>query len=242
MNAHPAVSFRGRSRGFTLLEMMVTLAVFVLLSAAIFGIISGVLKSAASLQDNQNRADQVMALRTFMNRELTALPGGSLLMSYRRGNGEGLDQNGILFGTSGFLTAIDAKLQPNGLYNLRMATFSDDQKGQDPVTTFLNDINTDDASLSWRSLIRDVQHVDWKFQQLNNTEWADFWNNTTAKPNLVEFTFQIAGELKPSTMDFWIPPIVAPSTIVPTSTVSAGGTVAPNTPPTTVPATTHVLP
>jgi prepilin-type N-terminal cleavage/methylation domain-containing protein len=36
-------------RGFTLIEMMITLAVFILLAGAVFGIMTGVLQSTSAL-------------------------------------------------------------------------------------------------------------------------------------------------------------------------------------------------
>jgi prepilin-type N-terminal cleavage/methylation domain-containing protein len=209
MNSLAPLPHIRRSGGFTLVEMIITLMVFVLLSAAIFGIITGVLKSAGSLQDNQNRGDQVMALQAFIQRELGGLPGQSSLVSYRRGDGEGLDQNGIIFGSAGTFHALDAKIQANGLYTLRLANFSG-APGTNALTAFQTDVTTDEPSLVWTKLIPDVQHLSWKFEAINAPTWLDLWDSASLKPNLVEFSIQIAGELQPSVMDFWIPPIFSP--------------------------------
>jgi len=211
--------FRGqRVRGFTLVEMLITLSVFVLLSAAIFGIVTSVLTSAQSLQTNQDRGDQVMALNAFLKNQLEGLPGQSVLVSYRRGDGDGLVLTGILFGTNGFLTAIDAKIQSNGLYTLRLATYTPPiQNANSPVIFQQAITDDDDASLVWTSLIRDVQHITWKFQVLNSAPWLEQWTNLASKPNIVELSLQIAGDTRPDVMDLWIPPIYAPpsSTHVP---------------------------
>jgi len=68
-------------------------------------------------------------------------------------------------------------------------------------------ITNDDASINWSPLIRDIKAVSWKFQDLNITQWLDQWNNASAKPNLVEFSTQLAGDSQPVTMDFWLPRI-----------------------------------
>lgn len=196
-------------RAFTLVEMVITLCVFVLLSAAIFGIITGVLQSASSLQENQNRTDQTVALQAFLKKKLSGLPGQATLFSYRRGDGEGLDQNGIIFGSGSLLTAIDAKIQPNGLYLLRLTTFSADAKDGDPITLFTQLVTGNDGALPWVSLIHDVQRVDWKFLATNSTQWVDLWSNAASKPNLIELSIQSAGDLRPTVMDFWVPPIFA---------------------------------
>jgi prepilin-type N-terminal cleavage/methylation domain-containing protein len=198
----------GNRGGFTLVEMIITLTVFVILSAAIFGIVSGVLQSASSLQQNQNRADETTALRTYLDSSLNELPGGSQLTSYRRGDGEGLGQNGIIFGTDNLLTAVDAQMQANGLYTLRTCTFATTGTDANSATKFTQLVCGNDPSLSWTGLLRDVKDISWHFQELNNAVWAEEWSNASHKPNLVEFTITLAGDLQPTTMEFWLPPVV----------------------------------
>jgi prepilin-type N-terminal cleavage/methylation domain-containing protein len=220
--AAPFSAARRRSAGFTLVEMVITLTVFVLLSAAIFGIISGVLTSASTLQGNQNRQDEVAALQSFLGKKLHDLPGQSLLGSYRRGDGEGLDQNGIIFGTAYFLTAVDAKVQANGLYTLRLASFSSGTDAANGPAVFTKAVQEDDPSLAWTPLLHDVQHMAWRFEAYNAGQWSDQWMNPAIKPNLVEVSVQLAGDQNPTVMDFWIPPIY-------TATLAAPGNSTPAT-------------
>ena len=65
---------------------------------------------------------------------------------------------------------------------------------------------TDDPTLAWTPLMADIKTLDWKFLDFNATLWVELWNNPT-KPNLVEFSMQPAGDLQPTTMDFWLPKI-----------------------------------
>jgi prepilin-type N-terminal cleavage/methylation domain-containing protein len=209
MNPHvfPAAPPRS-TRAFTLVEMVITMAIFVLLAGAVFGIITGVLQSADVLQDNQNRRDEIMALQEFLKTQLDAMPANATFHSYQRGNGDGLSVNGIIFGTAGLLTAIDAKAQPNSLYTLRVATFSTSGDDIHAANVFDKAVTGDDDSLNWRDLIRDVKSVDWKFMAQNASLWTDNWPlTTTTKPNLVEFSIQLAGEAQPAVADLWIPPI-----------------------------------
>jgi prepilin-type N-terminal cleavage/methylation domain-containing protein len=199
--------------GFTLLEMMITLAIFILLAAAVFGIMTGVLQSTSTLQDNQNRRDQVAALNAFLKKKLGELPAASTLGSYQRGAGEGLVQNGILFGTANLATAIDAKAQANGYYALRLATFATGAgqgQPQDARQVLQQAVTTDDPTLAWTPLMGDIKTLDWKFLDFNQTLWLELWNSS-AKPNLIEFSMQPAGDLQPTTMDFWLPKIDAVS-------------------------------
>ena len=197
--------------GFTLMEMMITLAVFMLLAAAVFGLMMGVLQATATLQDNQNRRDQVAALNAFVEKKLTQMPARSTLGSYQRGDGEGLVQNGIIFGNNNFATAIDAKTQANGYYALRLATFltgAGQGQPQDARQVLLQAVTTDDPTLAWTPLMGDIKTLHWKFLDFNATLWVDLWSGS-AEPNLVEFSMQPAGDLQPTTMDFWLPKIEA---------------------------------
>ena len=209
MNAHatsPRIS-RRKNGGFTLLEMMITLAVFILLASAVFGLMTGVLQSSSTLLDSQNRRDEVAALNAYLKNQLSGMTARSTLVSYQRGDGEGLTQNGILFGTTNLATAIDAKVQANGYYTLRLATFATTaapDQPQDARQALLQLVTTDDPTVSWTKLLGDLKTIDWKFQDLNVTDWVEQWNAGT-NPNLIEFTMQPAGDIQPTTMDFWIP-------------------------------------
>jgi prepilin-type N-terminal cleavage/methylation domain-containing protein len=210
------------ARAFTLVEMVITMAIFVLLAGAVFGIVTGVLKSAGVLQDDQNRRDEIMALQEFLKTELNAMPGRATLNSYRRGDGEGLPVNGIIFGTAGRLTAIDAKMQPNGLYTLRVATFSHGGDNVEAANLFNQAVTGNDDSLNWRDLVRDVRQVGWKFMGANASQWSDDWALvSTNKPNLIEFSMQPAGEQRPTVTDLWIPPIVDRQLLAPPGLVPA---------------------
>jgi len=205
---HPAAAKRG---GFTLLEMMITLAIFILLAAAVFGLMTGVLQSTSTLQDNQNRRDQIAALNAFLKKKLGEMPVSSTLGSYQRGNGEELAQNGIIFGNANRATALDAKVQANGYYALRLATCATAAgpgQSQDARQVLQQAVTTNDPTLAWTPLIGDVKTLDWKFLDFNVTQWVDLWTGAN-KPNLVEFSMQTAGDLQPTTMDFWLPKIDA---------------------------------
>jgi prepilin-type N-terminal cleavage/methylation domain-containing protein len=205
-------SFRARATGFTLLEMMITLAIFILLAAAVFGILTGVLQSTSTLQDNQNHRDEVAALNAFLKKKLVEMTSTSSIASYQRGDGEGLVQNGIIFGNANLATVVDAKIQANGYYTLRLTTFATEagqNNPQDARQVLQVAVTTDDPTLTWTPLMEDIKTLDWKFLDFNATVWVDLWNSST-NPNLVEFSMQPAGDLQPATMDFWLPKITPP--------------------------------
>jgi len=216
---------RRRVAGFTLMEMVMAMTVFGLLVAMVFAMLDGMLQTTAGLQDNQNRSDQVDRLYGFINNRLKNLPADSVLVSYRRGDGDGLVQDGIIFGHGKDLTVLDAKPQSNGYYTIRLATLDPSTLPQNspalPVQLFqINVIN--DSGIVWKVLVKDVAHLSWKFLRFNNTTWDDTWADPLSVPTLVEFMVQQAADLKPSTMDFWIPRLV-PGTVVMTGVGGPNG-------------------
>jgi hypothetical protein len=189
--------------------MMISLVVLLLLAGMVFELMTGILESAATLQDNQDRGDRTAALCDFVKTKLTMMPARSTIASYSRGDGEGLIQNGIIFGNTNLATAIDGKIQPNGLYLLRVcsyATSATGQESQDARVTLTQSVTTDDPTLSWTPLIKDVKTLTWKFQDATLVQWDTTWT-TTATPNLVELDLLAGGDLQPTTLDIWVPKI-----------------------------------
>jgi prepilin-type N-terminal cleavage/methylation domain-containing protein len=226
----PSFRIVRRTRAFTLLEMVITLAIMLLLFAAVFEIMTGVFESSSTLKDNQNHRDEIVALGAFLKNELGGMSVQSAFISYRRGDGEGLDQNGIILGDEDGATAIDAKIQPNGYYTLRLVTVNADallknitvtttdaQQANLVASTLTQLVSQDDPSLQWVPLIHDIQQLKWKFQEFNVAEWDTFWPGP-GKPNIVELSLQIAGDLHPDTMDIWIPNLTPVSISAPQTT------------------------
>ncbi len=205
---------------------MITVSVFLVLSIMIFDLMSGVLQSASTLQDNQSRSDEVAALYNFVKTKLTMMPARSTIESYTRGDGEGLIQNGIVFGNTNLATAIDGKIQPDSLYLLRLSSFAIEANAQDPQDArqvLLQAASTDDPTLTWTPLLKDVKTLEWKFQDAALVQWDTTWTNTTATPNLIEFTMQPPGQTQTTTMDFWVPKINAISVHINANSGTTGG-------------------
>jgi len=213
-------------RGFTLIEMIITLCVFVLLAAMVFSIFDATLESVGTLQDNQNRQDRVEALAAWLKRSLLALPANGTLVSYHR-EGRPFHVSGIIWGAGDDLQALDLQAQANGNYTLRLATCpSPDPSspeyqfagltgtvGYSPaLARFQTQVFNDDSALSWRPLMRDLKSADWRFRVLNMPDWQDTF--TMGKPVLAQLTFQPAGTSSAIVDDFWIPPTTLPASIV----------------------------
>jgi prepilin-type N-terminal cleavage/methylation domain-containing protein len=210
--------------GFTLIEMVITLCIFVMLAAAVFGIFSATLESVGSLQDNQNHEDRAEALGAWLKQSLLALPADGTILSLHR-DGAPFQVADVIWGDDRELRALDLHLQANGLYTLRLATFSPASSSSSDASfaarAFSAQVTADDPSLEWRPLIHDLKTADWRFRLPNAAVWQDTALGT--RQLLVELTFQMAGSLSAVTDDFWIPPLQPPNNtaFAPAATVTA---------------------
>jgi prepilin-type N-terminal cleavage/methylation domain-containing protein len=205
--------------GFTLIEVLVTLMIFILLTASVFGIMTAVFQSSNALKENQNRKDEISALHAFLKNRFEGLTATDHLESYRRGEGDGLRINGIMLTTQDEIEAIDASRQANGFYDLRLAN-PVDAASLPAVTSFTQELEKNVDALAWTSLIRDVRSIEWKFQSASSPEWLDEWTSDSTKPSLVECAIQLAGEEQPTVMDFPVPHLVASPSQAPVEVAS----------------------
>ena len=194
--------------GFTLIEVIVTLSVFILLTASVFGIMSAVFESSNELQANQNRRDQISALHAYVKNCFDSLGATGGFMTYRRGDGEGLSVNGVIFMSPDGLRALDAQHQDDGLYTLRLARPG---HGNPSLADFDEELDKDHDALTWIPLIREVRSIDWKFRQSATSDWLSESPRVASKPMLIQFTIEVAGDERSSSMIFQIPNLVAPT-------------------------------
>jgi hypothetical protein len=145
------------------------------------------------------------------------VPANGTIVSYRRDTIP-FHVAGIVWGAGEDLQALDLQTQPNGEYMLRLTAYQLPSfkplwgsAPEAPLSVFMGSVMNDDPSLTWRPLVRDLKSADWRFLQLNQTQWQDVAAGT--KPILAELTFQPASVTTPVTDDFWIPPTQAPATL-----------------------------
>ena len=203
--------------GFTLIEMIITLCVFLLLAGAIFSIFGATLESASTLQDNQNREDSAQALESWLRHSFQALPADGVLISYHR-DSQALPVSGVIWGAGADLRALDLQRQPNGNDLLRMANYQPDKDDSSlrsgdalksaELTKFQEQVLSEDPALAWRPLMRDIKSMGWRFRKQSGGNWAD--TSVAGKPLVAELVFQAAGVKAAIVNDFWIPPLQPP--------------------------------
>ncbi len=221
-----------RRGGFTLIEMIITLCVFLMLAGAIFSIFGATLEGTSTLQDDQNRSDSADALSAWLRESLLELPAQGTLLSYHREH-QPFHVSGVIWGEGAQLRALDLQPQANGNYLLRycVSPVSVQETGFAGLTgtgldaqdlaKFQNLVMADDSSLNWRVIVRDLKAADWRFRQPSALVWDDV---SSGKPLFAELTFQLAGKADPVVDDFWIPPVQLPDSGTAAPAVAAPAT------------------
>ena len=210
MKAPSSISSRTGRGGFTLIEVIITLTIFVILTACVFGIMTAVFQSSNDLKANQNRRDQISAFGAYLKNRFSSLTGDDHIISYRRGNGDGLGVNGVILNVGGSFKAIDTDSQDNGLYGLRLAQPGDFDP-QPTIASFSQELDKHVSALVFVPLLADVHTIKWQFRLAQSPNWLPEWTSTTSNPDVVECSVQLAGEDSPTVFDFSIPRLTAPA-------------------------------
>jgi prepilin-type N-terminal cleavage/methylation domain-containing protein len=196
---------RSARGGFTLIEMIISLSIFLLLTAAVFTIFGATMQGASVLQDDNDRGDRTEAMAGWLKKTFLELPAASSVISYARENVP-FDVADVGWGDANHFNALDLHLQPDGRYTLRLTGATSATVDQ---ATFTRDVLQDDPSLTWRPLLRDLTAADWRFRPQGSLVWMD--SSPGGRPDVVQFTFQIAGAAHEVVDDFWIPRLVPPA-------------------------------
>jgi prepilin-type N-terminal cleavage/methylation domain-containing protein len=202
-------------RAFTLVEMVITLSVFLLLAGMVFAILISVLQATTQLEDNRDRGDTASALRAFLRTQLQEPSGDDQMMSYHL-DGNAADAGGLAYSVDGHWAALDTDPQPNGLYTLRAGRLPFSVAPN--IQLFVRDVLGRDPHIAWIVLQRDVRMFNWRFLDFKATQWTDTWQNPLGRPNLAECTYESSGQLQASVMDLWIPNVRSMVLNLPTAT------------------------
>jgi type II secretion system protein J len=185
-----------RRRAFTLVEIMVSIAIFALLAAAVYSTWVVILKSAHVAQVAAARAQRErIAIRTIED-SLTCIQSFQASIQYY----SFIIQNGDQPELS-FVARVPDVFPRNGRFdsNLRRLTFAvepdADSGGKNLVlrqNEILKDMDPDEQSTPL-VLARDVKNFLVECWDTNALDWAQEWDNTNYVPPLVRVTLTLDG-------------------------------------------------
>lgn len=184
--------------GFTLVEVMLAIAIFVFLVGGVYLTVSTSVQAGAALGDHQITQRGYDALETFLRDGFRNLPAEADMELRSRDEGRlGRSVQLIIrHATGGFgadvLDALGSNVvvavQPDGKGKARFCLMKfSDRLSEDELTRVL-------GGGGWLPLMDGVETVRWRFHDPNINEFSEIWERGRGRPDLIELTYTAAGE------------------------------------------------
>jgi prepilin-type N-terminal cleavage/methylation domain-containing protein len=231
MNTRPPISRPGirRRSGFTLVEVLIGLALFSMLVGGIFAVQKGALEVSREVVESETRTLRMHSFCELLRRTFEQMPGNAKV-NLRYYGGSGSDLTEVAFTdyplalnwpgvTAGAKTVIFRTERSVGI-GLRAAILYLDEEQADSWTKKNGDF--DETKILARITIMDgIAALGWRFyddslaspSQAGRTEeaWVNEWLvDNTRRPSEVEMALQFMDGSDPVKLVFWIPTMISP--------------------------------
>lgn len=205
--------FTQRAGGFTLIEMLLAIAIFILLASAVYIVVSVAISATTTLGNDQIEARRLGAFQDFLRRGFTNLPVEaeiSLRARSRGSLGQGMEL--VIKPAAGAFEVGSSSGQGSGVV---LGTMPDGQgKSRFSLARFPAKMDQDELNkyletVPWLPMLEDVDKVKWRFWDKNLQRFEETWDRGREHPEMIEFTFAVRGE-PPLTCLFRLPTLAAP--------------------------------
>lgn len=201
---------RRRRRAFTLVELVLALAILMMLSGVLFAIVDSTLRAASALRERQERTREVNAFLSMCRKVFQDMPGTVSFEARVIPDGKNFSTGLVFRNAPGLLwwgngentytsTVLGARTQVGGLAGIGML-----QDSEEKITDYLKDGK---ESAPWLILLPDLRDVQWRFYDPGSATWIKEWNNTAVRPTYVELTLATAEETHAYV--FRVPPVAS---------------------------------
>jgi prepilin-type N-terminal cleavage/methylation domain-containing protein len=196
-----------RHRAFTLFEVLVAIAIFMLLAGGIFASVQAAFSASNQVVSSQLEAERLAAFQQFLRRIFASLPSDAdLELKLRQAvTGDIVEVRiwpappFLKFGPGSSDGAV-ISAQPDGRGGFRVLLGYFDAEG----TADERDEQIERSH--WLELLSDVKQIRWRFAPSRNPLFEDKWTEQSGRPGLAELTLAMnnGGE---TLSQFWIPPL-----------------------------------
>jgi prepilin-type N-terminal cleavage/methylation domain-containing protein len=195
-----------RSGGFTLFEVLISIAIFLLLAGGIFAAVSAAFTGSTQVVTSQLETERFEAFQQFVRKLYISLPADATIELRQRKTGDRGDVVEVLiWPVAGFAQfGVDAKdglalsAIPDGAGGFKMSIgyFRSEDTPQER--------EDDIQRTSWLPLLPDVKQIRWRFAPARNPVFVDTWHSENGRPGIAELslTMKDGGS---SVSDYWIP-------------------------------------
>lgn len=197
-----------RSRGFTLLEVLLSVAIFLLIAGAIFTTVGVGVRSTAQLGRHRLEAERLDTLLTFFREAFANLPSHAELAVRTRDLGGGFPTSELLIRQAAGLFSLFDQRGAGTVIRVQ----SEGKSGVLALKKFRNDLSEAERDQAigeragWTPLLGEVREIRWRFQDPLFNDLMEKWDFGQGRPRLVEMTLWLTGE-RPIVARFWIPEV-----------------------------------
>lgn len=195
---------------FTLLEVIISMAVFSIVAGGLFGVVQASLRAADELETTQREARRTAAFIELCRKTLATLPPQATLRGDWAEDANPPVQElefrnaPLIFSWGGTalnygFTTIGIRAQEDGKFSLAISR-SDfappDEAATGMPTQSDSTLEPDEQGRYWLVLVPDLEWVQWRFFDSHINDWADMWQSTS-RPQLIELEFLLPGDTVP---------------------------------------------
>ena len=200
----------GLRSGFTMIEMVVVLVIFVLLAGGIYTVVNSAIGASAGLSDENVRVQRLDAFISLLRRTFLNLPATAQITGGVRNDGGHpiaeivlRDAPGVFAWGNGGPAAgtvlLSAVPRLGGGSQFSLLTLPGNLGEQELRDAVRNG--------KWLRLLPDLREARWRFYDESQQDWREDWPEGMGRPPLVELSFTTLGEEIPRTYVFWLPPV-----------------------------------
>lgn len=197
---------------FTLLEMILSVALTGLLALSAFALTNGAIQMGAEVSDDQRRTLEVQRCLEVFRSHIESLPGNTRFELLAEGSGAGrllelriygapeAFQVGGILARSDAVSIISEEIENEGVsLSLRYDTFVD------------RDESVDSRHLT---LLSGLSKAVWRFYSPIEDDWVTEWEEVQGRPRFIELDLVLAENNDQIRTVFWLPPVANPKNVI----------------------------
>jgi prepilin-type N-terminal cleavage/methylation domain-containing protein len=197
-----------RRRGFTLFEVLIAIAIFVLLAGGIFSSVRAAFMASTQVVTSQFDSERLNAFQQFLRKVFIGMPSdGRLELKLRQlaGLGDVVEvrmwpaPEFLQFGTNpGDGAALSAQPDGHGGFRMMLGFF----RAKDTTDEREEHLQ----KTQWLQLLPGIEQIRWRFAPARNPVFEEKWTEQSGRPGLAELTMKMKNGSE-SVFQFWIPPL-----------------------------------
>lgn len=222
---------RPRPHAFSLIEVLLGLALFGILTGGIFAVQRGAMDMSTGIMERQGKTMRMHSFCELLRRNFESLPGNAkVVLLPTGGTASGLSDvaftdfplaftwPGVPAGSHSVIFRTERA--PSGVGLQASLLYLDEEQTQDYEANKLDERKV----LARLNLMEGIMTLDWQFFNDSTQVWETEWPRTqTARPSFVRMQLTHLDGQDPVNLYFWIPQMANPQTFTQAGTGGGGG-------------------